>query len=65
MSKRNNESLRAARHMRNGDNFGTDNDGNGKSKYSRKVREGNQMYGAGTGPNSCCAHRIRLPGDRS
>ena len=64
MAKRNITSVRDAHHKRNGDNFGQDSNGNGKSKYSRKVRNGNQMYGAGTGPNSCCAHRIRLPGER-
>ncbi len=64
MAKRNMNSVREAHHKRNGDNFGQDNNGNGRSRYSRKVRDGNQMYGAGTGPNSCCAHRIRLPGER-
>jgi len=30
-------------------------DGEGKSKYAKKVRAGNQMYGPG-----CCAHKLKL-----
>lgn len=60
MTKRNITTVRAKHYERNG----TNPDGTGKSKYSKKVRDGNQMYGAGSGPNSCCAHRIRLPGER-
>lgn len=60
MAKQNTHTVRAARHDRNGVNP----DGSGKSNYSKKVREGKQMYGAGSGPNSCCAHRIRLAGER-
>lgn len=60
MAKQNQSALRFDRHARNGVNP----DGSGKSNYSKKVREGKQMYGAGSGPNSCCAHRIRLAGER-
>jgi hypothetical protein len=60
MAKQNIESIRSAHYHRNG----TNPDGSGKSNYAKKVREGKQMYGAGPGPNSCCAHRIRLAGER-
>lgn len=60
MAKQNRSTIQAAHYKRNG----TNDDGSGKSQYAKKVREGNQMHGAGTGPNSCCAHRIRLAGEK-
>lgn len=55
MAKQNIQSVRNARYERNG----TNPDGTGKSKYSKKVREGKQMYGPG-----CCAHSVRVRGDQ-
>lgn len=59
MAKRNIASVREAHYKRNGVNP----NGTGKSEYAKKVRAGKQMYGAGPGPDSCCAHRIRLAGE--
>lgn len=48
MTKRNQETVRTERHRKRGK----------QSRYAAKQARG-QLYG-GTGPNSCCAHRIKL-----
>lgn len=59
MPKRNTASVRAAHNAsRKGDGSykaGADGKNSGKSRYAKKVKAGNQMYGPG-----CCAHRISL-----